>query len=55
MLGFPSFPEAHGDRKLMLLIIISNIILFTYMPRIGNEIRNYYKFVVISHRPALIS
>ena len=55
MLGFPAFPEAHGDRKLMLLIIISNIILFTYMPRIGNETRNYYKSLVISQRPALIS
>ena len=55
MLSFPAFPEAHGDRKLMLLIIISNIILFTYMPRIGNGIRSYYKFLVISQRPALIS
>ena len=55
MLGFPAFPEAHGDRKLMLLIIISNMIIFTYMPRIGNETRNYYKSLVISQRPALIS
>ena len=55
MLGFPAFPEAHGDRKLMLLVIISNIILFTYMPRIGSQIRNYYKSLVISQRPALIS
>ena len=41
VLGFPPFPEAHGNRKLILLVIISNIFLFALMPRIGNETRNY--------------